>query len=264
MVAGERRRSFAFRPITGAIEMVLAELSEDGRSTPLRITSLLTAVLAEVGGQVATEELVAGLCVADRQFLLRQLLVHLGRDEVWLSADCGACGGRFDLQVRHSSLPVQEAQDFPQTRVTTAGGFLCVRVPTGEDQAAIAVLGFDQARSALARRLVLGRDDDGIELKPWSDAVLAESDLAAMDERMDAVFPQVATRVQTTCPECGQANVVDVSPLRFLHGTLSELLSEVDLLARNYHWSEADILALPRTRRQRYARFLDRARGMVE
>jgi hypothetical protein len=43
----------------------------------------------------------------------------------------------------------------------------------------------------------------------------------------------------------------------------SELYDEVHALAWHYHWSEAEILALPRVRRQSYMSRVDRARGMT-
>jgi hypothetical protein len=43
----------------------------------------------------------------------------------------------------------------------------------------------------------------------------------------------------------------------------SELYDEVHTLAWHYHWSEAEILALPRVRRQLYLSRVDRARGMT-
>ena len=37
---------------------------------------------------------------------------------------------------------------------------------------------------------------------------------------------------------------------------------EVHTLAMQYHWSETDILSLPRERRRRYLRLIDRERGV--
>jgi hypothetical protein len=40
-------------------------------------------------------------------------------------------------------------------------------------------------------------------------------------------------------------------------------VADVHRLARAYHWSEEDVLALPVTRRRRYLAHVDRDRGFV-
>ena len=54
-----------------------------------------------------------------------------------------------------------------------------------------------------------------------------------------------------------------IAPYGALARTPAGLLAEVHRLAWHYHWSEAEILALPRHRRQQYLRLIDAARGMT-
>lgn len=60
-----------------------------------------------------------------------------------------------------------------------------------------------------------------------------------------------------TCPECGGEVQVWFDALAFalreLRVQAQEVLDDVDLLARSYHWSEEAILGLPRSRRAAYA-----------
>ena len=64
-----------------------------------------------------------------------------------------------------------------------------------------------------------------------------------------------------TCPYCGAACDVDVDVEGTLVGLLARerdrLVSDVDRLARAYHWSEADILALSPQRRRLYLQRLE-------
>jgi hypothetical protein len=257
--AGSRNRTFAFRAPTGELEMRISEMPS--RPTPAAVTMLLSAALTEVGGAEATPERTARLCVADRQYLLRSLLIEMGGDELWVSAACAGCGKPFDARVALSQLPVQDAVEYPETSVPASAGRLRVRAPDGADQAAISALDRGEAAAALAARLVLGVEN-GPSLEHWN-GVLSAADLAAMDERMEMVFPSVATRVQAACPDCGQMGTLDVSPLRLLRRTATSVYADVDVLARHYHWPEAEILGLPCRRRARYVRFLDRARGFT-
>ena len=78
---------------------------------------------------------------------------------------------------------------------------------------------------------------------------------------LDDVAADVGTLVVTGCPECGAEHVVAVDPfgLNALRG--GHLYREVHALASRYHWSEADILALPRARRRLYLSLLDEEQG---
>ncbi|RKH55917.1 hypothetical protein D7V93_21525 [Corallococcus llansteffanensis] len=62
------------------------------------------------------------------------------------------------------------------------------------------------------------------------------------------------------CPQCSAWLELELDPFallaRELRGGAARLESEVHCLAFHYHWSEADILALPRARRWRYLELL--------
>jgi hypothetical protein len=244
---GERRRRFAFRPVDGALEAALAEAAA-APSMPAAVTAALAAALAEIGGEPATPEAVRELAVGDRQFLARRLGAHLGRDRVWLTAACRACGTDFDFEVPQTELPVKEAgAGYPYAEVEG----LRLRVPTGGDQEAVADLDDDEAVRALFERCLLGGTAD-------------DGDLAAAETAVEAVAPEVALAALAACPACGASNEIAVDPYLALSVSPDELFVEVHLLASSYHWSEAEILALPRARRQLYLCLIDRARGLVQ
>jgi len=241
---GERQRSFALRPVDGTLEAALAEAAT-APSVPRAVTSVLAAALAELGGEPAGEEAVRNLAVGDRQFLVRQLSVHLGHDPVWLTAACSECGESFDLEVRQADLPVKEAgESFPFAQA----GDLRLRVPTGADQEAIAGLPEQRAMRALFERC----------------RIAGEGDAKAAEAAIEEASPEVALAVLAACPDCGTANEVAVDPYLGLPAQSEELFAEVHLLASTYHWSEAEILALPRARRRLYLRLIDRSRGVVQ
>jgi hypothetical protein len=249
---GERRRHFAFRPVDGALEVALAG-AVSAPSMPAVVTAALAAALAEVGGEPATAEAVRELAVGDRQFLVRQLSAHLGRDRVWLTAACQACGESFDFEVPQTELAVKEAgAGYPYAEVETAGARLRLRVPTGADQEAVAGLADDDAVRALFERCLL------------AGAAAGDDDLAAAEAAVEAMAPEVALAALAACPACGAGNEIAVDPYLVLSASPEELFVEVHRLASSYHWSEAEILALPRARRLLYLRLIDRARGLVQ
>jgi hypothetical protein len=63
-------------------------------------------------------------------------------------------------------------------------------------------------------------------------------------------------------------HLVHLRPARFFFAErrigLDQLSEEVHVLARCYHWSEAEILQLPATRRRRYLALIARDAGARE
>jgi hypothetical protein len=130
---------------------------------------------------------------------------------------------------------------------------LSFRLPTGADQEEVARIADENVRPWLLRRLTLEPE----QLGEIDEALLAEADAA-----LEAVAPVIINQVQAECPECGATNSVDLDPYRVLARRSDDLLRQVHQIATHYHWSEAEILAMPRMRRQRYLDLIDRARGM--
>ena len=252
---GERCRDWDFRPASGALELSLTEVPGRSPSMPAAVTEALTLALARIAGEEPNHQRVAALCVGDRQFLMRELDRHLGVGGEWLADDCHACGERFDVHVDYADLPVQEAgPGYPLAQVETHGEPLRLRLPTGADQHELAHIPADEAPAWLLRRL--SGDAAGEQLRA-SPALLA-----AAEQALDAVAPGVVVEVQTRCPACDAANTLALDPYRVLRHRPDQLLGEVHQIAWYYHWSEAEILALPRARRQNYLDLIDRSRGM--
>lgn len=253
---GVRRRDFAFRTLTGAVELALAEAAGSGATLPARVTAALAATLEHIGGEAPSLSMVAGLAVADRQFLMGRLATGLGLGENWLTARCGRCGEQFDLSVTNADLPVKEAgEGYPFTAVETSIGPCSFRIPTGNDQEFLAPLDDGEAFRCLVNRCLV--DFAG-------QPAFTDDDVAQIESALEAVAPEVAVAVQAACPACGTTHVIDVDPYAALSCNAGGgLLQEIHILAATYHWSEGEILALPLERRRRYLELIDRARGMA-
>jgi hypothetical protein len=91
---------------------------------------------------------------------------------------------------------------------------------------------------------------------------LSAEDFAHCEAALEAQAPEVVCTVSAPCPECGHANAVDIDPYGALARSPEGLLAEVHQLAWHYHWSEREILGLPRERRMHYLALIDAARGM--
>src|SRR6185503_2627078 len=208
---GERlERDAAFRPFTGRLEEGLAGLIDAPRaSRAARISAVLAAVLAHVGGRPATPELVASLGVTDRQFLMLAFAREHSDEEQWRQLVCTHCGARFDIGYSLSRLPVSPAgEGYPWTELVLAGKRLRLRVPTGEDEERIAALDAPAARRALALACIVAID--GAAPAPAALEALGDAGIDAIDEALDALPPQTATTLSTACSECGGANALEL------------------------------------------------------
>jgi len=251
----QRQRDWTFRPVSGELELGLAEIGEQASSMPDAVTRALSTALARLAGGPPTPQRVDALCVADRQFLMHELERHLGTEARWLQARCDACGTLFDLRVDYADLPVKEAgPGFPMARVESGGCSVDLRLPTGLDQQALAHMTEEEAAPWLLRQLA--------GLPAQADLPLDEQGLRDAEEALDAVAPAVVQQLQSRCPDCAHDQVVDLDPYMVLRRGSRGLLDEIHRIAWHYHWSEAEILALPRTRRRRYLDLIDRSRGM--
>lgn len=259
-IDGRLRQSFRFKALTGQLELAMGEALLEAENHPERVTAVLYAALAKLGGEPPSIERIWELSVGDRQFLMRQLAAYLDDQITWLSATCGSCGEAFDLSFRHAELPVKKAgSSYPETVVATSQGHLRVRVPTGADQAAIATIQDEtQALHALLQRLLsVAKGKKSLEI-----AALSDADISAVEAAAETIAPEVASNLLAKCPHCAMDNQVPIDPYTSLESPLGNLFGEIHTLASNYHWSEEAILQLPRSRRQTYLSLIDHSRGM--
>ena len=246
---GRLERLAKLRPINGRIELQLAEWAEIASSTPEFVSNVLAASVSQIGPVVVTHDVVAALCVADRQYLYLHIAAILGGDDQWLESMCGDCGERMQMCFQRSRLPVKPAGDaFPETDWNHEGRKFRLRVPTGVDQIAISALPESDALQELLNRCVT----------PPPDGI----DPTVVDAALEALSPEMCTLMQTHCPACGAIQTVALDPYKIVLRSTGDLYREVHRLASCYHWSERQILTLPIERRRQYLQWVEADQGM--
>jgi hypothetical protein len=119
------------------------------------------------------------------------------------------------------------------------------RLPTAEDRMAIA--DYPKPRHELALRCIQREEGRGRMGRRIISA-------------MEAMAPSLSHNLQARCIECSNAIQIyfDVEQfvLRELRDDAAFIFQEIHILAYHYHWSEAEILSLPRNRRSHYAEML--------
>ena len=263
---GRRCCEFDFRPLTGAVELAVCEASQYAETLPELVTEVLLATLGHIGGLELDVKIVDALSVGDRQFLTTCLAGRLGEDEAWFTVNCRACGERFDFPLRFSELPVKPAgPSYPFCETILRAGKCRWRVPNGADQKALALLPSDEEalQTLLQRCLVHDETEAGTDIPPGLVANLTAPEIARIETALEAQAPEVTNRVQAACVGCSEINETEINPLRYLSTPLQGVSIDIHRIASAYHWSEAEILSLPRHRRLHYLELIDRGRGMT-
>jgi hypothetical protein len=121
------------------------------------------------------------------------------------------------------------------------------RLPRTADQ--LAIVFEPRPADALCRRCIRGAEiTAGIRRR--------------VEAAMEALAPSLCSPLHGRCPECGATVEVSFDPLQYalkeLRDQASFIYEEVYWIAQKYHWSEAEILALPAARRARYAELAQR------
>jgi hypothetical protein len=168
-----------------------------------------------------------------------------------------ACNARIDIAFRIGDYLSHHAPSLPRgvSPAEVPGWFrldgteVTYRLVSCADQ--IAVSGLSNAEQELARRCI----------RPETVARPVRREVEAA---MEKLAPSLFGVLDGNCPECAARIRVSFDPQRYVLGELREramfVYEEVHLLASRYQWSEREILALPGSRRARYAEFADQPR----
>lgn len=272
--AGRLHRDAELSVLTGQDEEVLAQAGH--QETASQVTQVLSRCIRRLGElSPVPADIVRQLLIADRDYLLLQLRQATFGDRVRADLLCpwAECGQRISIDFSIGELPVRESTlkgpsytmtlSLPAlTGCTGAGkpasGEVVFRLPNGGDQEALSGLLASNEARALTMLLARCIERIGDNADPGIDAVAALSGLARaeIEAEMQRVAPAVEREIETVCAECGRTFEVPVDPHRFLFGELrtdNEMLyREVHYLAYHYHWSEPEIMAMSRPKRQLY------------
>jgi len=170
------------------------------------------------------------------------------------TARCPACGEHAEFALDTAELGAREAEPWPPAPLEAAGFIVVWRPPDSRDVAAAAEAGgAAAAERVLLERCVTAAAGPQGEL---DGAGLPADVRAALARAMTESDPLAELLVDVSCPACGSEFVADLDAGGFVWAELrahaQRLLREVDVLARAYGWSEAEVLALTDRRRAAY------------
>lgn len=272
--AGALHREFELAVLTGHEEELLVQTRRSESSS--LVSTLLSRAVRRLGDiSPVTEEVARQMLVADRQYLLLKLRQRTFGDVVRADIFCpwADCGKRVALEFGIGDVPVEEATErAPYYTVTLSRQAMeedepalrevSFRLANGADQEAVSPLLSSNEAEALTALLARTIQRIGRLSPPGVEDVAALSPLARaeIEVAMERLAPRIELNIETACSECSRVFLVPFDVQRFFFGELrtdSELLyRQVHYLAYHYHWAEAEIMGMPRNKRQRYVELL--------
>ena len=269
-------RTVELVPLTGREEEHLAD--HHNHVSASLVTTLLSRCIQRIGTiSPISDEIARQLLVADRQFLLLKLREMTFGDQVQATIVCPwpNCGNRVDIDFSTRDIPIEESADKgPSYSITLSPDAvqnsetqaqedtIVFRLPNGGDQEALASLVVENEAAALSALLTRCIKQVGSDKEPGLDWIHSLSPMARMEieQHMEAHAPKVDLSLGAACPECHREFSMPFDLQQFFFGewhTSRDLLyREVHYLAYHYHWSEEEIMELPREKRRKYIEVL--------
>ena len=222
---------------------------------PAAITRVLASCLDGFADRQAAEDAVWQWSVAERlQGLLAVATAGGGPYPPW-QMRCDGCAVAVEIDVVPENFAAAPRRDGVVCHVPE-GHVVSLRLPRGLDQRAWRESSADAIAMATA---LIERFDGEVPEREWR---VPADWLDALADSLAECDPLTALQFQAPCPGCGHVNVVDFDLEGWLLGRLAveqqRLLDDVHRLASSYHWSEAEICALPRRRRRAYLARVER------
>jgi hypothetical protein len=209
---------------------------------------------AEAGPADAGVDELARLPLGRRDARLLDLHTALSGHVLDATAACPGCGEQADFSVDADALLAPAAEPAKPTPLEVGGYVVTWRSPDSRDVAAAAETREAAAadRVLLTRCVTVARGPSG-EVEASALPVEVRGALA---RAMADADPLAEVLVNVACPACETEFVADLDVGGFVWAELQaharRVLREVDVLARAYGWTEAEVLALPQPRRAAY------------
>ncbi len=220
----------------------LIDLAE--RATQLSAGRWSLALLQAAFPQAIRNDLL-DLPVGTRDRLIMAVRARLVAAPLRSEPECTDCGARFELTLMPEDLGLgpDAGQTDPGARaVRIEGQELMLRPVRLSDLLEVETMSdIPQAAQLLAER-VCG-DLCGLPVE-------------ALETALEELDPAADIWLNTQCPDCGAEHSLAFDPVHYtaqeLRQSAQQILRDVVDIARAFHWSEHDILALPDSRRTYY------------
>ena len=273
---GTVHQEVELKPLTGREEELLASHQQPGNAS--LVTQVLQRCIRRIGTLSPVPADIAGhLLIADRQYLLLKLRELTLGDFIRASFHCpwSNCGQKLMVSFSTHEIPVVASADKGPTHtvdLSPEAAFavepdrtyreVVFRLPNGSDQERLASIAIQDEIRAQVRLLQRCIHRIGPLQNPDEETIgrLSPRARQEIEQHMEAIAPRVELMMESTCPECGRDYAAPFDVQQFFLGELRTsrdlLYREVHYLAFHYHWSEREIMEMPRQKRRTYIEIL--------
>jgi hypothetical protein len=263
------RRTILLRHPAGAEDFIMLETAR----TPCGDAKLALVLANRLAATAEGDELDwSSVSVTDLDaFVLRLRQATLG-DRIWTDMACPAavCGKRIDIEFGIEQFLAHNLPDgagLPDSRGPNEHGWFTLPMAVDNDLP-LEINSINYRLPTVQDQIAMGDcSDPGKEMaaRCIRPANLPAELMECVEAAMEARAPSLSTEIQGSCPECGTAVTMYFDSrwfcFRELRDRAASIYQDVDFLAKRYHWSEAEILALPRMRRSAYVELARQAEG---
>jgi hypothetical protein len=246
------REALRFR-LFGTEEIDLAIDFSPEVESPALVTRILDQCAARKDGKKLPADFFREMPIGKRLECLLRLAAGDEQTEFSFPFKCGSCAAELELNLTLDEIAElqREADLVEHVEIEISDGKMLFRKPRGIDQEHWQRQVFTDEQAA-TRQIISSLQITSGEPPPE----LSDETLRIIDEAMDAADPLVNFNCTVNCAECAATNSFDIDLYRFALDQLRRrqwrLLYTIHRLATRYHWSEAEIFAVPDWRRRQY------------
>lgn len=170
---------------------------------------------------------------------------------------CQGCGEDLELDLTFKELSdlQREADQIETVGIDLEGRRIEFRKPKGRDQEVWAGTVFQDEQDAATRMI------STLAVTPDLSATLGRVSVREIERMFEDADPLVNFSCRVKCGECDRLNGYRVdlmeTALAMLSRRQTQLIHAIHRMASHYHWSEADVLAVPEWRRQQYMQLIE-------
>ncbi|WP_158860385.1 T4 family baseplate hub assembly chaperone [Lunatibacter salilacus] len=234
----------------------LLDFWEIGQTKPLIERSLL---LVSLWHPTYDFSQVAAMPIGERDLHLLEIRKNLFGDILNNTAHCPECKQKLEWEMTIDAIRTVSPQNVDIQKGQSLeydGNLIQFRLPNSSDIMEIMALGNGTSNDEVLLRRCIEADS----LPPTYSHEIPDALRNAIIEKMEASDPQADMMVAISCPECGQNWNATFDIISYLWAEIDDwannLVQDVYLLAKNFGWSENDILEMGTFRRNLYINLL--------
>ncbi len=256
-------KSLCLRPFGTRIEDLDIDFFSNSR--PKIITHILERCICTQEEKPLKKVFFLSLAISKRRELLLWIVFLSHSDNWMISVLCqrDSCGETLEFELNPDDINLSlETPEKDHIDITIGGKSLCLRRPTGQDQLDWLKKVYPDETSAtieIIRSLIV---NEGEKEKLTKSHKFGAKAIKKINSALEDSDPLLTYNLRIVCPCCKQESIYKLDlegmALSVLQSKQQQLIKNIHLFAKQYHWNESEILAIPAWRREAYLKLINK------